>query len=142
MPLSDKAEILPIQSSDIGQYQSFVIPLIKSALEHTDGETDFRHILSGIATQKRQLWLIRDKGNFIGMVITQMYKTQTGQKIGEVTLAAGTDYERWNHFIDVVGCWFKHMGCVCVQVIGRGAWEKVLKNNGFTKRYTVLRRGL
>lgn len=142
MPFSDKAEIFPIPCAEIGQYQNFVIPLIKSALEHTDGETDYRHILSGIATQKRQLWLIRDKGEFIGMVVTQMYKTPTGQKIGEITLASGVNYDRWNHFIDVVGFWFKDMGCACVQVIGRGGWEKMLKNKGFTKRYTVLRRAI
>lgn len=142
MPFSDKAEILTVQPAEIGQYESIALPFILSALEHTDGETTAGHILSDIATQKRQLWLIRDKGEFIGAIVTEIFTTQSGQKIGDVTLAAGRDYQLWNHFIDVVSVWFKEMGCVAVQVVGRQGWEKLLAGQGFTKRYAIFKRGL
>lgn len=142
MPFSDKAEILTVQPNEIGQYQDIAIPFIKSALEHTDGETSLGHILSDIATQKRQLWLIRDKGDFIGAVVTEISITQSGQKIGDVTLTSGWNYPLWNHFIDVVSMWFKEMGCTAVQVVGRQGWERRLAGKGFAKRYVVLKRGL
>lgn len=142
MPYSGKAEILPIQSCDIGQYQKIAVPFIQSALEYTDGESTLKDTLDGIATQKKQLWLIKAGDEFIGGVVTQIYTTDSGMKIGEVTLAAGRNYPLWNHFTDVVGVWFKEMGCACVQVIGRPGWAKRLQGNGFNQRYTVLRKGL
>lgn len=142
MPSSDRAEILTVQPSEIGQYESIALPFIKNALEHTDGETDFRHILSDIATQQRQLWLIRADGEFIGAIVTQIYTTQSGQKIGEITLAAGRDYQLWDHFSDVFAVWAKELGCVALQVIGRQGWEKLLRGKQFTKRYAVFKRAL
>lgn len=142
MPFLDKAEILTVQPDEIGQYESIALPFIKSALEHTDGETDFRHILADIATHKRQLWLIRDKDDFIGAIVTEISITQSGQKIGDVTLAAGHSYFKWDHFIDVVSVWFKEMGCVAVQVVGRKGWEKLLAGQGFTKRYAIFKRAI
>lgn len=142
MPFSDKAEILTVQPDEIGQYENIALPFIVSALEHTDGETDFRHILSDIATQKRQLWLIRSKGQFIGAIVTQIYTTQSGQKVGEITLAAGYDYQSWDHFTDVFAAWANEMGCVVLQVIGRQGWEKLLKGKQFVKKYAVFKRAL
>jgi len=142
MPFSDKAEILTIQSSEIGQYEKIALPFIVSALEHTDGETTAGHILSDIATQKRQLWLIRAKDEFIGAIVTQIYTTQSGQKIGEITLAAGRDYQTWDHFSDVFAVWAKEIGCVTLQVIGRQGWEKLLKGKQFVKKYAIFKRAL
>lgn len=143
MPFSDKAEICPIKSADIGQYEKIALPFIVSALEHTDGETSLRQILSDIATQKRQLWLIKQAdGEFIAGVVSEVYTTETGIKIGEVALAAGRDYLKWDHFIEVISAWFKDIGCHYVQVTGRAAWVRKLKNNGFEQRYVILRRGL
>jgi hypothetical protein len=142
MPFSDKAEILTVQPDEIGQYEKIALPFIVSALEHADGETSTGHILSDIATQQRQLWLIRADGEFIGAIVTQIYTTQAGKKIGEVTLAGGRDYHLWDHFIDVVGFWFKEKGCHAVRVIGRAGWERKLKGNGFKKAYTIFERAL
>lgn len=142
MPFSGKAEICPIQSKDIGQYHKIAVPFIKSALEQTDGETSLRQILSDLANQKRQLWLIKADGEFIGGLVTQIYKTETGKKIGEITMAGGRDYHLWDHFSDVVGFWFKDMGCSIVRVIGRAGWERHLKDKGFSKRYTILQKGI
>lgn len=142
MPFSGKAEILTVRPDEIGQYETIALPFIVSALEHSDGETSTGHILSDIATQQRQLWIIKSNGEFIGAIVTQIYTTQTGQKIGEVTLAAGRDYHLWDHFIDVVSCWFKEKGCHSVQVVGRGGWERMLKGSGFKKKYTIFKRAL
>ncbi len=142
MPFSDKAEICPIQSRDIGQYEQIAVPFILSALEHTDGEISLRQVLSDIANQQRQLWLIKYDGEFIAGVVSEMYTTETGIKIGEVTLTGGRDYHLWDHFIEVISAWFKDMGCHYTQVVGRAAWVKKLKNNGFETKYVILRRGL
>lgn len=142
MPFSDKAEILTVQPDEIGQYEKIALPFIVSALEHADGETSIGHILSDIATQQRQLWLVRADGEFIGAIVTQIYTTQSGQKVGEVTLAGGRDYHLWDHFIDVVSFWFKEKCCTHMQVVGRDGWARMLKDSGFKKKYTILKRAL
>lgn len=142
MSFSDKAEICPIQSCDIGQYEKIAVPFILSALEHTDGEVSLKLVLSDIATQQRQLWLVKTEVEFIAAVVSQMYTTEAGMKIGEVTLAGGRDFHLWDHFPSVLAEWFKSQGCHAFQVIGRHAWVRKLKSDGFTHRYTILRKDL
>jgi hypothetical protein len=143
MSLLDKATILPIQSDDICHYEEFAIPFILDALEHTDGESSLSAILSDIANRKRQLWLVKADNLYIAAVVTMFYTTETGFKIGEITLAGGRDHHLWDHFPDVVGEWFKAQGCKFIDIVaGRGGWEKLYRDRGFSKRYIILRKGL
>lgn len=142
MSLSDKATILPIQPEDVDHYLDFAIPCIQSALEHTDDETRLSDILSDIDNQAKQLWIIKDQGEYLAAIITEIYTTQSGFKIGEIFGAGGKNHEKWDHFVDVVGEWFKAQGCDTMQIIGRPGWKKLYEPRGFVHKYTVLRRKL
>lgn len=140
MSLLDKAVIIPIEPQQVCNYSEIAIPFIKLALEQTEGETSLDSILSDIANHKRQLWIVKDHDKYIAAVVTMIYTTETGIKIGEITMAGGQDHAKWNHFIPSVEKWFKEMGCDIVQIIGRAGWERLYKESGFIKKYTILRR--
>lgn len=142
MSLLDKATIIPIEAAAICHYEEIAIPFIKKALEQTENENTLDGILSDIANHKRQLFLIKSENEFIAGVVTQVFQTESGMTIGEITMAGGRDYHLWDHFTDSIGVWFKAKGCQKMQVIGRAAWEKLLSPKGFVKQYTILRREL
>lgn len=142
MSLLDKSVIMPVQDTEICFYSEIAIPFIQLALERTDGETSLESILSDIANRTRQLWVIKDQDEYIAAVVTMIYTTQTGFKIGEVSFAGGRDQEKWDHFVDVVGQWFKEQGCKFIDIIGRPGWHRLYEKRGFTLLNVQLRRGL
>lgn len=137
-----KATILPIHINDVDFYMPFVQEYIKSALEHTDGEISFENVLSGIANQERQLWVIKYDGQYIAALVTQIYSYPTNVKIGEITIAGGKDHALWDHFVDVVGKWFKEQKCDFIDIIGRPGWQRLYKKRGFKTAYVNLRKPL
>lgn len=142
MSLLGKAVIIPVQPEDIGHYQKIALPFIQSALEQTAGELTLEEILADVANRKRHLWLIKLEDEFLAGVVTQMYSTQSGLKIGEITMAGGKDYAAWSHFSDTIGQFFKAQGCKIMRVIGRDGWEKLLKPKGFAKKHIILDKEL
>lgn len=141
MSLLGKAVILPIQPDEICHYREIAVPFIQKALEQSDNELTLEETLSDIADHKRQLWLIKSDGVFIAGVVTQIY-SYPSLKIGEITLASGSDYASWNHYTDMIEPWFKEKGCQIIQVVGRRGWARQLKEKGFSERYTILRKGI
>lgn len=142
MSLLDKAVIIPIDPAAICHYREIALPFINKALDQTDGENTLEGILTDLDNHKRQLFLVKRGEEFIAGVVTQMLITESGMKIGEITMAGGEDYADWDHFADTIGQWFKSLGCTCIQVIGRPGWVRHLKPKGFENRYTILRKGL
>ncbi len=143
MSLLGKAIILPVQNQDICHYEKIAIPFIQDALEHTDGELSLEAILSDIANRKRQLWIVKHNDEYIAAVVTVIYTTETGLKVGEITLAGGKDHHLWDFFPAVVGSWFKEQGCKFIDIVaGRTGWIRKYRDEGFSVRYTILRKGL
>ena len=138
----DKATILPINADDLDFYADIVSEYISRALEHTDNEISLKDILSDIANQKRQLWIIKHNNRYIAAIVTQIYSYNTGVKIGEITLAGGKDHYLWDHFTDVVGEWFKSQGCSLIDIIGRPGWQRLYRDRGFKTAYVQLRKKL
>jgi len=140
--LLGKATILPIQSSDIEMYWPFVSECISRALEQTYGETSLKSIRDDLEATERQLFVIKDGDSYIAAVVTMVYTTQSGIKIGEITIAGGSDHAKWDHFTDVVGEWFKAQGCDYQDIIGRAGWHRLYKHRGFDLAYQQLRKKL
>jgi len=138
-----KAVILPIQAEDLDLYWPFVIEYISSALEHTDGEITLSEIHAAIANQTRQLWIIKHNSEYIAAIVTQIYSYDgSNLKIGEVTMAGGSQHDIWDHFTDVVGEWFKEQGCKFIDIIGRPGWQRLYRDRGFRTAYVQLRKEL
>lgn len=112
-------------------------------MEHTDGEISLTRVLSDIANQKRQLWVIKYREEYIAAVVTQIYSHEDSDfKIGEITFAGGRDHHLWDHFTDVVGNWFKSQGCKFIDIIGRPGWQRLYKERGFRTAYVQLRKNI
>jgi len=138
-----KATILPVQPEDVDHYAPYAVKFIQQALEQTDGETSLESILSDIGTQERQLWIVKDHDRYIAALVTQIYShNHTNYKIGEITIAGGEDHHLWDHFVDLVGDWFKSQGCISMDIVGRQGWHRLYKNRGFKIKYQILRRHL
>lgn len=141
-PLIGKAVILPIDVRDVDFYWPFIVGFIERALEHTDNEISLEDIYADIANQERQLWIIKQNNQYIATVITRIYSYKGGLKVGEVSIAGGSDHNEWDHFTDVVGVWFKEKGCDFIDIIGRSGWQRLYKNRGFKTAYVQLRKPL
>lgn len=142
MSLSDKATILPIEVDLLDHYWPIVVSFLQSAMEHTDNEIPLSEIRSNIVTQKRQLWVIKHHDSYIAAIVTQIYDFNNGLRIGEITIAGGSNHKVWDHFTDVVGNWFKDEGCKFVDIIGRPGWQRLYKDRGFRTAYVQLRKEL
>lgn len=140
--MSDLATIIPVEAEAVGQVFPLVSGFIEDALEHSDNEISLTGILSDIANRKRQLFVVEHGGSLIAAIITQIYTTQTGKRIGEITLAGGLRQETWAHFPDLVEDWFKSEGCSAVDIVGRAGWQRRYRDRGFKLKYVVLRRDI
>lgn len=142
MSLLGKATILTVQPRDLAFYWPYAIPFIQSALRHTDHELTLDGIRTELDRQERQLWMVKDQGSYIAAIITMIYTTQSGVKIGDITLAGGRDQHKWDHFPDIVGQLFKEQGCNFLDIPGRPGWARRYKQRGFRVAYTVCRKEL
>ncbi len=142
MSLLDKAIINPVLSEDINHYVDVACKFISLALSNTDGETELTDIIKDIKNNDRQLWVVKRDNDYIAAIVTMIYTTQSGLKVGEITLAGGSEHDSWDHFPDGVGEWFKLHGCKYIDIIGRKGWERLYSKRGFRNAYIQLRKEL
>lgn len=89
------------------------------------------HTIAGI----NQLWTIEKENEIVGYVITNIYTHNGNTNIVQIHYAAGTlDYLLENY--DAFECWARNMGIEIIEIVGRNAWGKVMKKEGFRHSYT------
>jgi hypothetical protein len=142
MSCLDKAVILPIDTGEVALYWPFVQEYIQDAVERSEGEVSADSIFTDIVNHLRQLWVIKYEGQYIAAVVTRIYQTDTGIKIGEITMAGGSNHKVWDHFADVMAAWFSSQGCKYQDIIGRQGWFKLYEKRGFRIAYQQIRRNL
>lgn len=140
--LLGKDTVIPVDPVLLDEYWPFIIQFIESALEHTDQEISSDCIRSDIANHKRQLWVLKNNSKYTAAVVTQIITTPTGFKIGEISFAGALDIKNNAHIIEIVGNWFKSIGCRYMDVVGRPAFVRLFKDNGFRPIYYQIRRDL
>lgn len=139
----DKASIHSVDVKLLDYYWPLVSQFIQDALEHTDGETNLSGIRADIANHERQLWVIKHSDRYIAAVVTLIYTTKpTNIKIGEITIAGGSDHHLWDHFVDSITAWLKDQGCNFIDIVGRAGWARLYKSKGFAVRYQILRKAI
>ena len=138
----EKATIIPVEIGLLDYYWPHVVSYIQDALEHTDQEISLESILSDIANQTRQLWIIKHGNEYLAGIITEIEEYDTGLKVGQVTFAGGRDHDLWDHFTDLVGEWFKEQGCQKIEIIGRLGWKRLYEKRGFKPKYLIMRKDL
>ena len=139
----EKATILPVETRLLDYYWPFVVNYIQDALEHSDGEVSLGSIYADIANQKKQLWVIKHRNEYLAGIVTDLITYEdNGLKVGQILFAGGKDHHLWDHFTETVGEWFKENGCHKIEIVGRMGWKRLYEKKGFKPAYLILRKDL
>jgi len=142
MSLLDKAQIFPVNPQDVCHYSKIALPFIKLAMEQSDQRVTLDSIMEDLANHERQLWIVKFDGQYIAAVVTMVYTNNKGEKVGEISLAGGSQHDLWDNFVAGVSAWFKAQGCVFIDIVGRKGWERLYKAQGFHVEQIQLRKAL
>lgn len=144
MSLLDKAVIISVPDTEVCNYQEIALPFLKLALESSDQRFTAESLLDDTKNRIRQLWIVKDvqSDQYIAAVITMVYTSNSGDKIGEISFAGGKDHAKWDHFTDSVGTWFKSIGCNFIDIVGRPGWQRLYKDRGFHLNLVQMRKSL
>lgn len=139
--MSDDPKLFGVLSTEIDQAWMQVSPILEKAIPYTDGKYSLEDINEGIKSRELQLWLsTRQEGPTTCMVTRIIQYPQ--EKILLIMLYAGESLKNMIHFKPIIYNWAKENGCMSIYIYGRAGWEKVLKDEGYEKVYSVLRMKL
>lgn len=127
--------MIGIPHSEIDKYWEYVVPEIRRALEHNQGDHDELAIYCGIQQRDMQLWI----GSQYTLV-TELIRYPTGKLVCDLLLLAGENADNWLDDIELIDQWCQEVGADEIRVSGRVGWKRKLKPYGFEHAYTVLAR--
>jgi hypothetical protein len=112
---------------------------IKDAIQYSNGEMSIEHAKKDILSGEMMLILVMDDDVVIGVITGEKRYFPTGKTILNMTTAGGKDCESW----------FKELGpaldkiaiendCEEIYIVGRPAWQKLLKEYGYSHVHTIV----
>jgi hypothetical protein len=85
-----------------------------------------KHVKADLKAAQAQAWVFGDgRSAPVGLVITRI-ETLHDVRFGLLWIAAGTGLERAGDGLAEIEAWFKRMGCVRSEIVGRRGWGRVL----------------
>lgn len=141
----DKALIIPVPDVEVCNYAEIALPFLKMALESSDQRTTAAALLEDTKNRLRQLWIIKDTetDQYIAAVITMIYTSTSGEKIGEISFAGGSAHDKWDHFVEWIGHWMKTKEkCNFIDIVGRPGWQRLYQGRGFKLNLVQMRKAL
>lgn len=138
MEQDNEPKLFGVLHSEIDTVWLEVRGLIKAALEYSDQSYKIHDILEGIKSRDLQLWGANRGGKITSVMVTKIIKYPQKKSL-LMMLYAGEHTKNMTQFLPTIYEWAKEQGCVDAQMYGRSGWEKVLKDQGYEKVYSVLR---
>ena len=72
-----------------------------------------------------QLWIVTEDKEIIAALVTQVV-SYPQKKILRLISLAGEDFNKFNHFLDMVQSFAIKTGCTGLELWGRKGWKKLL----------------
>ena len=135
--MQSSAELVCVDPARVQEVWPRARLLIKAAVDHT-GLADFDYIERDVLAGSQLLWLAI--GDEIEAAATTRLAKANGQLACELTACSGSQMERWLPRFERIEQFARDEGCKCVRIIGRGGWQRVLKN--YRVEHVILERPL
>lgn len=136
------SEFMGVQVYQLREMWPVARGYILQAVERSAGEYDEASLYEALTNRSMQLWLLWEKeGGLLGAAITQVVNFPT-RKVAEVVLAGGRDIHLWADQLEVVEAWARSVGADELRFLGRVGLDKVVREQGYVRAYTVFSKTL
>lgn len=132
-----KKDLIKIPVDDIQQVWDFCEPLLKNALDHSEGFYDMDDLYMSIMNQWQELWLI--VGDKVDGVFTTRIVDYPNKKILEIPFVGaekGASQTDWREALSELEEWAKGEGAEATVFFARIGWKKLFPD--FDLQYTVM----
>ena len=139
MKIKDELLISAVSVDMIPIMWPIVFGMLEEAVDHSNGELDMETIFTKMVKQEMILVVISEDTDVIAAIALERRNFDSGKRILNVTLAGGTDMNKWVDQLDrtLVELAKEHK-CDDIYIIGRRGWVKVLKSRGYGIIHTVV----
>ncbi len=116
---------------------------LQSALDYSHGAMNIDDVKNFLMIGNLNLWVVLDKkSKKIRMAIVTEVLQHRRKKICRCILAGGGNAKMWVITSGHIETWAKSTGCDRLESSCRAGFEKVFKESGYKKLYTVLAKEL
>jgi len=124
--------LIPYIWKDVKQF-------LQDAIDESNGETNIEITYADLMSGECMLLLVYKDGVAYGAINLRRRQFDTGKDALFVTLLGGINMQSWIRDAQEVGLKAaKELGCTEMYCVGRAGWEKVLKDVGYKRAYTIL----
>ena len=120
-------KIILVGAEDIPHIWEKVIPHVKAAELHSEGELTPEDFFEILMKDDMQLWVAVESGELLASMITQII-TYTRKRVLRIISIGGDEMERWIKFLPLVENWALKVGCTSLECWGRKGWLKILQD--------------
>ena len=120
-------KIVLVSPDDIPYIWENVQPHLEAMEPHSEGELAPEDFYEAIHNGEMQLWLAAEGKELLASMVTQIV-TYPRKTILRIISIGGDDMEKWIGYIPLIEDWALSMGCTSLEVGGRTAWLRILKD--------------
>lgn len=84
------------------------------------------NLYADLAAGEKQLWMVEKESNVVGITVTEVHETLKGQVCCIWAASGNAGAGEWRKMFDAVEKWAREINCVCIELRGREAWNKVI----------------
>lgn len=115
---------------------------IYEAMQYSFGELTFSQVINQITEGDKQIWIRRnEEDEHTCTVVTQVVE-YPNKKTCEICYLGGVSLDDNLDELGYIEDWARFNGCDDIQLTGRKAWKKLLKDEGYSERYIILGKEL
>lgn len=141
MEMKHDPKLYGVLYHQINEAWPFHVPLLEKAIPYSDGKYTLEDIKEGLKSRNFQLWAASRDETPTTVMVTKIIQYPQAKTL-LIMLYAGEGIEKMIHFKAAIYEWAKSQGCTEIELYGRPGWERVLKDEGYEKLYSVLRMKL
>lgn len=135
-PVADMVRLVAIGPRDLEAWWPRGVHLVQKWIGESWGEWSIPEVYDAIAARELQWWLAVD-GEPVAMALTQILGTDSRKRC-HILGIAGEDMHTWLPYLVDIEAWARQTGCTRLTGAGRPGWERVLKDKGFVRMYSVI----
>ncbi len=136
--------LIPIDGDYLSKLPIVAASHIESALRHSQGEEDLWEILNKINDNIYQLWVSIDTASetIRCTIVTSVVNYSKKKTCRIMYLGAETGFQEYLYELEGIEDFARAEGCNDIEVFGRPAWKRVLRQEGYEPTYTIMGKRL